>query len=133
MRCGRGAATVLAALALLGAACSVEEDGGQGDDEGGSGGSVAASEDLTEGGTWDDSQVTETAADLDCGLSADDPTRGVTDTSVKVGGLITASGPTTALFTDAEAGARARFERANAEGGVHGRTIDFVGAEDDGL
>jgi ABC-type branched-subunit amino acid transport system substrate-binding protein len=30
-------------------------------------------------------------------------------------------------------GAKARFERANAEGGVHGRKIEFLGAEDDGM
>jgi branched-chain amino acid transport system substrate-binding protein len=60
-------------------------------------------------------------------------TDGVTDTSIKVGGIViktSASGFSTA---EAELGAKARFERANAEGGIHGRKIEFVGAEDDGM
>jgi len=133
MRFGRGGLAALAVAALVVGACSVEEDGGSADDGDGSGNASADEAGLTAGGGWDDAAVTETVDDLDCGLSAPDPDRGVTDTSVRVGGLLTESGPTTALFADAELGARARFERANAEGGVHGRTIDFVGAEDDGL
>lgn len=137
MRFERGGAAVLAVFALVVGACSVEDEGSSGD--GGEGGSVGETADaigdftFSEGGEWDPSPVVETVDDLDCGQTADDPTRGVTDTTIKVGGLLTSSGPTAALFGDAELGARARFERANTEGGVHGRTIDFVGAEDDGL
>ncbi|MEW9547738.1 ABC transporter substrate-binding protein [Nonomuraea sp. NPDC050783] len=57
---------------------------------------------------------------------------GVTGTAVKVGGVLTKTSASGYSTRDAEIGARARFERANAEGGVHGRRIDFVGAEDDG-
>jgi ABC-type branched-subunit amino acid transport system substrate-binding protein len=57
---------------------------------------------------------------------------GVTDTTVKVGGVLTKTSASGYSTKDAEIGAKARFERANAEGGVHGRTIEFVGAEDDG-
>jgi ABC-type branched-subunit amino acid transport system substrate-binding protein len=53
--------------------------------------------------------------------------RGVTGTTIKVGGL-----GTTALYGDAAVGAKARFTRANAAGGVNGRTIDFAGITDDG-
>jgi len=53
--------------------------------------------------------------------------RGVTATSVKVGGLGDA-----ALYAGAEIGAKARFQRANDAGGVNGRTINFVGLRDDG-
>ncbi|WP_128379052.1 ABC transporter substrate-binding protein [Streptomyces cavernae] len=58
--------------------------------------------------------------------------RGVTDDSVKVGGIVSMTTSTGYSKKDTDLGARARFERANAEGGVGGRTIDYLGAEDDG-
>ncbi|MEV6030554.1 ABC transporter substrate-binding protein [Nonomuraea sp. NPDC052116] len=57
---------------------------------------------------------------------------GVTDTTVKVGGVLTKTSASGYSTKDAEIGAKARFERANAEGGVNGRKIEFIGAEDDG-
>jgi branched-chain amino acid transport system substrate-binding protein len=53
--------------------------------------------------------------------------RGVTDTSIKVGGL-----GYSAVYGGADVGARARFQRANAAGGVNGRTVDYLGFTDDG-
>jgi ABC-type branched-subunit amino acid transport system substrate-binding protein len=53
--------------------------------------------------------------------------RGVTPTSITVAGLGSGS-----LGTDAQVGAKARFDRANAAGGVNGRTINFQGVTDDG-
>ncbi|WP_460303398.1 ABC transporter substrate-binding protein [Actinocorallia aurea] len=58
---------------------------------------------------------------------------GVTETTIKVGGVVTKTSAIGFSLAEAEIGARARFERANAEGGVHGRKIDFIGAEDDGM
>jgi ABC-type branched-subunit amino acid transport system substrate-binding protein len=52
---------------------------------------------------------------------------GITKTSVRVGGLGWAL-----QYGGADAGAKARFARANAEGGVNGRSIDYVGMRDDG-
>ncbi|MFI6498696.1 ABC transporter substrate-binding protein [Nonomuraea typhae] len=57
---------------------------------------------------------------------------GVTETAIKVGGVLTKTSASGYSTKDAEIGARARFERANAAGGVHGRKIEFTGAEDDG-
>lgn len=57
---------------------------------------------------------------------AQSDTRGVTDDSIKVAGLLSA-----AFFGDAEKGAGARFDRENDNGGVHGRTIDMGEAADD--
>ncbi|WBB61276.1 ABC transporter substrate-binding protein [Streptomyces sp. WMMC500] len=51
--------------------------------------------------------------------------------TIKVGGLVTKTSPVGYTTAEAEVGAAARFARANAEGGVDGRTIDFIGAEDD--
>lgn len=59
--------------------------------------------------------------------------QGVTGTSIKVGGLLTKTSATGYSTADAELGAKARFERFNAEGGVHGRKIEYLGAEDDGM
>jgi ABC-type branched-subunit amino acid transport system substrate-binding protein len=54
-------------------------------------------------------------------------TRGVTDTSVTVGGM-----GYSLLYGGADVGAKARFQRANDAGGVNGRTIDYRGFSDDG-
>jgi len=75
-----------------------------------------------------------------CNSAADSPgsdraagsMRGVTADSVKVGGIVSMTTSTGYSKKDTDLGARARFERANAEGGVHGRRIDYLGAEDDG-
>ncbi|WP_405905775.1 ABC transporter substrate-binding protein [Streptomyces sp. NBC_00828] len=58
--------------------------------------------------------------------------RGVTDDSIKVGGIVSMTTATGYSKKDTDLGAKARFDRANAEGGVNGRTIDYLGAEDDG-
>lgn len=52
-------------------------------------------------------------------------TRGITDDSIKVGGTLYS-----VYFGDASVGVEARLKVANDAGGVHGRTIEFVGAED---
>jgi ABC-type branched-subunit amino acid transport system substrate-binding protein len=52
---------------------------------------------------------------------------GITKTSVRVGGL-----GWTLQYGGADAGAKARFARANADGGVNGRSIDYIGMRDDG-
>ncbi len=53
--------------------------------------------------------------------------RGVTDTSIRVGGL-----GYSFVYGNADFGARARFQRANDAGGVNGRTIEYLGVTDDG-
>jgi hypothetical protein len=52
--------------------------------------------------------------------------RGVTPTTVKVGGI-----GQSFVYGGADIGARARFQRANDSGGVNGRTIDYAGVQDD--
>ena len=52
--------------------------------------------------------------------------RGVTPTSIKVGGLGDAQ-----RYSGADIGAQARFTRENAAGGVNGRTFDYIGFRDD--
>lgn len=54
-------------------------------------------------------------------------TRGVTDDTIKVGGTVFSL-----FFGDAGTGVEARIKEANDAGGVHGRKIEFVGAEDNG-
>lgn len=62
-----------------------------------------------------------------------DGAAGVTDSTIKIGGILAKTSATGYSTGAAEIGAKARFDRANAEGGVHGRKIEFVGAEDDGM
>lgn len=68
------------------------------------------------------------------GRSGDAPigSRGVTDKTIKVGGIVSMTSASGYSKKDTDLGAKARYLRANAEGGVHGRTIDYTGAEDDG-
>ncbi|HEU5306663.1 MAG TPA: ABC transporter substrate-binding protein [Acidimicrobiia bacterium] len=54
-------------------------------------------------------------------------TRGVTATSIRVGGI-----SDSLLYGGADVGAKARFQRANDAGGVNGRTIEYLGVTDDG-
>lgn len=54
-------------------------------------------------------------------------TRGVTENSIKIGGAVY-----DLFFGDARIGVEARVKEVNDAGGVHGRTIEFVGAENDG-
>ncbi|MFD7198121.1 ABC transporter substrate-binding protein [Streptomyces sp. NPDC059893] len=58
--------------------------------------------------------------------------RGVTDDAIKVGGIVSMTTASGYSKKDTDLGARARFARANAEGGINGRKIDYLGAEDDG-
>ncbi|MFG2497691.1 ABC transporter substrate-binding protein [Streptomyces sp. NPDC048441] len=58
--------------------------------------------------------------------------RGVSADAVKVGGIVSMTTASGYSKKDTDLGAEARFDRANAEGGVHGRKIDYLGAEDDG-
>ncbi|MEU6396723.1 ABC transporter substrate-binding protein [Streptomyces cinnamoneus] len=59
-------------------------------------------------------------------------TRGVTADSIKVGGIVSMTTASGYSKKDTDLGARARYLRANAEGGVNGRKIEYLGAEDDG-
>jgi ABC-type branched-subunit amino acid transport system substrate-binding protein len=70
-------------------------------------------------------------ASLKCSAPAPDPTRGITDTSVKVGGLSYLTSPNGSSLAGVDHGAEVRFKRANDEGGVNGRKIDFIGVKDD--
>ncbi|MFF8605944.1 ABC transporter substrate-binding protein [Streptomyces sp. NPDC015346] len=58
--------------------------------------------------------------------------RGVTADAIKVGGIVSMTTASGYSKKDTDLGARARYDRANAEGGVNGRRIDYLGAEDDG-
>lgn len=54
--------------------------------------------------------------------------RGVTDSEITIGGLSTVAN----AWPGVDTGAEARFARVNAEGGVAGRTINYIGTNDDG-
>lgn len=56
-------------------------------------------------------------------------TRGVTDTTIKIGSVTDLSGTLASWGVDTTNGVRMRLDEANAAGGVNGRTFDFI-AED---
>jgi branched-chain amino acid transport system substrate-binding protein len=56
-------------------------------------------------------------------------TVGITDTSIKLGNTAAYSGPASSYGTIAKSIA-AYFKKVNAEGGIHGRQIDFISLDD---
>jgi ABC-type branched-subunit amino acid transport system substrate-binding protein len=58
--------------------------------------------------------------------------RGVSDTSITVGGVSDLTSPQGAVFPGADLGAKARFARQNREGLINGRSINFLSVVDDG-
>ncbi|MGW8354691.1 ABC transporter substrate-binding protein [Streptomyces wedmorensis] len=66
------------------------------------------------------------------GGSTPSSVRGVTADTIKVGGIVSMTTASGYSKKDTDLGARARYDRANAEGGVNGRKIQYLGAEDDG-
>ncbi|MBL7495311.1 ABC transporter substrate-binding protein [Frankia sp. CNm7] len=119
-----------AALATSLAACG-------GDDSPGTGGSTAptvAAADVKAGppSGWSDGGWSPNLSALKCGQTAAEPTRGVTDTEIKIGGLGYLTSPTGSTMSGSDIGAKVRFQRANDEGGVNGRKINFIGMLDDG-
>lgn len=60
---------------------------------------------------------------------AQDP--GISETSVKIGILSSLTGPGALFGTGNEAGAVLAFEEVNAEGGIHGRQIEWVSVDDE--
>lgn len=81
---------------------------------------------------WDDAGFKVDPATLKCAGKAPDPTRGITPTSVKVGGLAYLTSPNGSSMTGSDTGAEVRFKAANDAGGVQGRRIDYIGTKDDG-
>ena len=73
----------------------------------------------------DDDGASPTDGGTDAPAPTERTTRGITDTSIKVGGIQYG-----VYFGDASVGVEARINKANADGGIHGRTIEFVGAKE---
>ena len=58
--------------------------------------------------------------------------RGVSDTSITIGGVSDLTSAQGAVFPGADLGAKARFARQNREGLINGRSINFLSVVDDG-
>lgn len=76
--------------------------------------------------TKDDASPDSSAPDAS-GEPTTRTTRGITDSTIKVGGVTYGL-----YFGDAGLGVEARLAQANAEGGIHGRTIELVEVIEDG-
>jgi branched-chain amino acid transport system substrate-binding protein len=122
MRVRRQLACIVAAVALVAAAC-----GGDDDD---SSSTTAGGGDATTTAAPSDSGADTTASTGSeaPGTSAGGSEAPSSDEPIKIGGIAEIKS-----FGGIEEGAMARFERANAEGGVNGRQIEFLGVEDDAL
>jgi ABC-type branched-subunit amino acid transport system substrate-binding protein len=127
----------LFALTLVAAACSESDDDDDATEQTGGGETTASGGDTTapdgEGGGL---AAVQTA--VDDVLDRPEPiegetTRGVTETAINVKGVTALRTPAgVEPFPGMCEGAQARFERANREGGVNGRTINYIGCVDDG-
>ena len=60
-------------------------------------------------------------------------TPGVTSDAIRVGGIVTITSASGFSEAGVAEGAQARFAEQNADGGVDGRKIDYLGSKDDGL
>ncbi|MBL7495001.1 ABC transporter substrate-binding protein [Frankia sp. CNm7] len=122
---------VLAATAALSAGLAACSDSG---DDTTAQPPVVAADDVKTGppSGWSDGGFTPDPASLRCGQTAADPTRGITDTEITIGGLAYLTSPNGSSMAGVELGAKARFDRANDEGGVNGRKINYIGTLDDG-
>jgi branched-chain amino acid transport system substrate-binding protein len=56
---------------------------------------------------------------------------GVTDTEIKVGGVVSKTNLNGVPYEESQVGAKLYFDKVNADGGVHGREIVSVGVTDD--
>ncbi|WP_307874546.1 ABC transporter substrate-binding protein [Frankia nepalensis] len=124
----------MAALLLV-AACGGGDDDGAGGGAQPSASAQALGPEAFEAGPdsgWSNSGITVDAAKLDCTAPGGEPARGVTDTEIKIGGLITQSSTSGPVNAGMDVGAKARFSRANDEGGINGRKINYIGTRDDG-
>lgn len=126
----RGTIGIVAAGSLLLAGCSSVKNDDSGSPATGNGGSSAPvkSDDIT----GDTNGISSSVLDSVKGQALNGPagsglTRGVTSTSIKVGCV-----SLNAFFPNVAKAYSARFDRANAEGGINGRKIDFSGCSDDG-
>ncbi len=109
-------------LQVIGAfACLVALVGACGSDDSGDSTTAAPA---TTGATDTTAAGTDTTGG---GAASSGEVRGVTATAIKIGGLGEAT-----TYVGVEDGAKARFERANREGGINGRMIDYIGFKDDG-
>lgn len=88
------------------------------------------------GGTTDGADTTPTTAAERGGndggkVPNDSP--GVTDTTIRVGGVASVTNPLGGKYADAFEGVKAYFDMVNASGGIHGRTLEVVAERDDKL
>lgn len=117
MKLGTRAIVVIAvAVAVLAAACGNSEPDSASDTTSADGG----------GG----SRTTGTG-DTDANVPSDQP--GVTDDTIRVGGVASATNPLGGNYGDAFLGAKAYFEMVNEAGGIYGRDIELVAERDDNV
>lgn len=103
----------VAALALAVAACGNSTSSAGGDSGGGSAGP----------GT------TVSSADLQKRVTVNQP--GVTDSEIRVGGVVSKTNPIGGQYADAAKGVQAYFDMINAKGGIYGRKLVLSKVRDD--
>lgn len=119
----RLALLLLAILALVAGACSNASDDG-GEAGGDNGGTTATGDD---GGPLTYEQVLELPTDEN--LPSTEP--GVTDDTIRVGGVASVTNPIGGKEGEAFEGVHAYFEYLNDQGGIYGRNLELVAEEDD--
>ena len=137
----RGLVAVVGAFTLFAAACSSDDS-----DSGGSDATGVASTDAptTDAVTTDEPATTDVVA-TDEAATTDAPTtdaaptgpapasgQGIDDDRILIGVSMDESGPFAPVTAEALAALGARFDAANAEGGVNGRQIEMITLDDKG-
>ncbi len=128
-------AAVVAAMTLFAAGCGSDSDSSadtEATTAAGATESTDAAGDTESTDAAGDTESTDAAGDTEStNATASESVRGVTDTEITIGGLAALTSPGGG-YTGADVGAQARFERVNAEGGINGRKINYIGVKDDG-
>ena len=113
---------VLAALALLAAACGDDDDSGDG-----------TATETTEDAGADDDESSDDTADTSADTTAadgDDAGAEASGDTIKIGVLTSFNGPFTPWGVQARDGMRLAVEEINAAGGVDGRMLELIEADD---
>jgi branched-chain amino acid transport system substrate-binding protein len=118
----RKAVALVAVIMLLAVAC-----GNSGDDDG-----VATTDPSTNGPpTTGADGPDRTEGDTDTFVALDEP--GVTDDTIRIGGVVAETNPLGGNYEDAFAGTEAYFAMVNDRGGIYGRTLELTSRRDDSV
>lgn len=117
-------AVVIGSVAVLITACATQSDS---DDASSAAGSAETSAEETPDDSQDAGEATEEAAEV-CDVNGN--SQGITDDAIVLGAFTPLTGPVADPGNGAVAGQQVVFDEVNAAGGIDGRSIELITADD---